>query len=93
MVAYNPDVEEIIYQRPESLISTVSYCPGCTHGIAHRLVAEVLDEMGYVYRRPTQDLSHAQDQAAHDQAEALIEALKKGPNKVILSSSLWTKRP
>jgi 2-oxoglutarate ferredoxin oxidoreductase subunit beta len=46
MVAYNPEVEEIIYQRPESLISTVSYCPGCTHGIAHRLVAEVLDEMG-----------------------------------------------
>ena len=22
------------------------YCPGCTHGIAHRLVAEVIDEMG-----------------------------------------------
>jgi 2-oxoglutarate ferredoxin oxidoreductase subunit beta len=22
-----------------------SYCPGCTHGVAHRLVAEVLDEM------------------------------------------------
>jgi len=46
MVTYNPEVEEIVYQRPESLISTVSYCPGCTHGIAHRLVAEVLDEMG-----------------------------------------------
>ena len=22
------------------------YCPGCTHGIAHRLVAEVLEELG-----------------------------------------------
>ena len=22
------------------------YCPGCTHGIAHRLVAEVLEEIG-----------------------------------------------
>ena len=22
------------------------YCPGCTHGIAHRLIMEVLDEMG-----------------------------------------------
>jgi 2-oxoglutarate ferredoxin oxidoreductase subunit beta len=22
------------------------YCPGCTHGIAHRLIAEVMDEMG-----------------------------------------------
>jgi transposase len=61
--------------------------------LSYTRLREVLDEMDYVYRRPTQDLSHAQDQAAHDQAEALIEALKKGPNKVILSSSLWTKRP
>jgi len=38
---------DLVYQRPESLASTVThYCPGCTHGIAHRLVAEVLDEMG-----------------------------------------------
>ena len=53
----------------------------------------VMQEMGYVYRRPTEDLSHAQDQDAHDQAEALIEGLKRGPNKAILSSSLWTKQP
>lgn len=38
---------QIVYERPESLTETVShYCPGCTHGTAHRLVAEVLDEMG-----------------------------------------------
>ena len=39
--------EQIVYQRPQSMadIST-HYCPGCTHGIAHRLVSEVLDEMG-----------------------------------------------
>lgn len=37
---------QIVYERPESLTETVShYCPGCTHGTAHRLVAEVLDEM------------------------------------------------
>jgi 2-oxoglutarate/2-oxoacid ferredoxin oxidoreductase subunit beta len=38
---------QVVYSRPESL-SDVSthYCPGCTHGIAHRLIAEVLDEMG-----------------------------------------------
>jgi len=38
---------EPVFVRPESL-SDVSthYCPGCTHGIYHRLVAEVLDEMG-----------------------------------------------
>jgi 2-oxoglutarate ferredoxin oxidoreductase subunit beta len=38
---------QIVYQRPESLTDNVThYCPGCTHGVAHRLVAEVLDEMG-----------------------------------------------
>jgi 2-oxoglutarate ferredoxin oxidoreductase subunit beta len=38
---------DLIYKRPESLSKTVThYCPGCTHGTAHRLIAEVLDEMG-----------------------------------------------
>jgi 2-oxoglutarate ferredoxin oxidoreductase subunit beta len=38
---------KIVYQRPEALDPRVThYCPGCTHGVAHRLVAEVLDEMG-----------------------------------------------
>lgn len=36
-----------IFTRPKSLrdVST-HYCPGCGHGIAHRLVAEVIDELG-----------------------------------------------
>ncbi|MFW5696151.1 MAG: thiamine pyrophosphate-dependent enzyme [Phototrophicaceae bacterium] len=38
---------EVVYERPESLTSKPThYCPGCTHGIAHRLVAEALDELG-----------------------------------------------
>ncbi|MEW6718406.1 MAG: thiamine pyrophosphate-dependent enzyme [Chloroflexota bacterium] len=38
---------ELAYKRPEALSETTThYCPGCTHGIAHRLVAEVIDEMG-----------------------------------------------
>ena len=38
--------ETVVYSRPESFTGVQShYCPGCTHGIAHRLVAEVLDEM------------------------------------------------
>lgn len=38
---------KIVYERPEAFDPRVThYCPGCTHGIAHRLVAEVLDEMG-----------------------------------------------
>ena len=37
----------VVYTRPESLTTlTTHYCPGCTHGTAHRLIAEVLDEMG-----------------------------------------------
>ena len=36
-----------IFQRPEAMTTaTTHYCPGCTHGVAHRLVAESLDELG-----------------------------------------------
>ncbi|MBP8818820.1 MAG: 2-oxoglutarate oxidoreductase [Syntrophomonadaceae bacterium] len=35
-----------VFKRPESLTDAkFHYCPGCTHGIIHRLVAECLDEM------------------------------------------------
>jgi len=38
---------KIVYKRPQSFTDQVThYCPGCTHGIAHRLIAEVIDEMG-----------------------------------------------
>jgi len=38
---------ELVYDRPDSLNDTYThYCPGCTHGVAHRLVAEALDELG-----------------------------------------------
>jgi len=37
---------QVVYSRPKTLSGTAtSYCPGCTHGVAHRLVAEVLEEM------------------------------------------------
>jgi 2-oxoglutarate ferredoxin oxidoreductase subunit beta len=39
------------YQRPSVLEDvTTHYCPGCGHGIAHRLVAEVIDELGVAER-------------------------------------------
>ncbi len=45
MVATNPT--QLVYERPASLAQVPThYCPGCTHGVAHRLIAEVLDEMG-----------------------------------------------
>ena len=37
----------IVFQRPHALKEThMHYCPGCTHGIIHRMVAEVIDELG-----------------------------------------------
>ena len=36
----------VIFDRPKSLLDvSTHYCPGCGHGIVHRLVCEVLDEM------------------------------------------------
>ncbi len=38
--------EKLVYDRPETLVDiNTHYCPGCTHGVAHRLVAEVIEEM------------------------------------------------
>jgi 2-oxoglutarate ferredoxin oxidoreductase subunit beta len=38
---------EKIYSHPESLRNlSTHYCPGCGHGLAHRLIAEVVDELG-----------------------------------------------
>nr|MDD6336624.1 thiamine pyrophosphate-dependent enzyme [bacterium] len=37
----------VVFKRPDSLNDIPShYCPGCTHGIVHRLVAECIDELG-----------------------------------------------
>ena len=37
----------IVFEKPHALTDTVlHYCPGCTHGIVHRLVAEAIDELG-----------------------------------------------
>ena len=38
---------QAVYTYPDSLTEMrLRYCPGCTHGIAHRLIAEVIDELG-----------------------------------------------
>ncbi len=37
---------EVVFERPRSLLPVVTnYCPGCTHGIVERLVAESIDEL------------------------------------------------
>jgi len=36
----------VVFDAPQSLTETPThYCPGCTHGIAHRLVAEAIDQL------------------------------------------------
>jgi 2-oxoglutarate ferredoxin oxidoreductase subunit beta len=40
-------IEQLVYQRPEALSEVhTHYCPGCLHGVAHRLIAEVIDDLG-----------------------------------------------
>lgn len=37
----------IVFQKPHALTNApLHYCPGCTHGIVHRLVAQAIDELG-----------------------------------------------
>ena len=37
----------VVFEKPKSLCDVpLHYCPGCTHGIIHRLVAEAIDELG-----------------------------------------------
>ena len=39
--------EKTIFKRPEAMKDAIThYCPGCTHGVIHRLVAETIDELG-----------------------------------------------
>lgn len=80
---------EVVYQRPESFTAVnTHYCPGCTHGIAHRLIAEVLDEMGlrektigvapvgcsvFAYRYFNMDFV----EAAHGRAPAMATGIKR----------------
>ena len=38
---------DVVYRRPEALTNVQThYCPGCTHGLIHRLIGEVIDELG-----------------------------------------------
>ena len=80
---------EAIFKRTESISTKVMhYCPGCTHGIIHRLVGEVLDELGLrentvgvapvgcsvlAYNYFTCDFQ----EAAHGRAPALATGIKR----------------
>ncbi len=81
--------EQLVYERPHSLSETPNtYCPGCTHGVAHHLIAEVLDEMNlrertigvapvgcavFAYNYFNFDFA----EAAHGRAPAMATGLKR----------------
>lgn len=82
-------VEEVVFSRPRSLAPVrMHYCPGCTHGIVHRLVAELLDEFSLVERAvgiaPVGCAVFAYDyflcdmiEAAHGRAPAVATGVKR----------------
>lgn len=53
---------------------------------------ELLDRLGYVYRRPKRDLGQRQDPQLREQVKAALDELKKEPQQGQSSYSLWTKR-
>ena len=39
--------ENLVYKKTKVLTDNVMhYCPGCSHGVVHKLIAEVIEEMG-----------------------------------------------
>ncbi|AHF07360.1 thiamine pyrophosphate-dependent enzyme [Desulfitobacterium metallireducens] len=87
-----------VFKRPEALtLSRTHYCPGCTHGIIHRLVAEVIDELGV--REETIGIASVgcsvlaynyfnvdMQQAAHGRAPAVATGVKRvHPDKVVFT--------
>ena len=89
---------EVVYRKPELLNDTpMHYCPGCPHGIVHKLVAEVIDEMGmrdktiavspvgcsvFAYRYIDVDW----EEAAHGRAPALASAIKRlWPDRLVFT--------
>ena len=52
---------------------------------------ELMQGLGYVYRRPKYDVSHKQDTELRQQAIAALDELKKEPKQAQSNYSLWTK--
>ena len=85
------------YERKGELQQQTHYCPGCGHGIAHKLIAEALTELGLqdravlvspvgcsVFAYYYFDVGNVQ--AAHGRASAVAMALKRAhPESIVMS--------
>jgi 2-oxoglutarate ferredoxin oxidoreductase subunit beta len=87
-----------VFQKPKSMSDVeLHYCPGCTHGIVHRLVAEVIDELDieektigvapvgcavFAYNYFECDMQ----EAAHGRAPAVATGIKRvNPNNIVFT--------
>lgn len=87
-----------VYEKPETLTDTpFHYCPGCGHGVAHRLIAEAIQELNiqdrtvgvapvgcavFAYNYLNIDMS----EAAHGRASAVATGIKRVlPDKFVFS--------
>ena len=90
--------ENLVYKKPELLNDVpMHYCPGCSHGVVHMLVAEVIAEMGmqektiaispvgcavFAYKYIDVDWQ----EAAHGRAPALASAVKRlWPDRLVFT--------
>ena len=88
----------VVFEKPKALTDNqLHYCPGCTHGIIHRLVAEALDELGiegktvgiasvgcsvFTYNYFNCDMV----QAAHGRAPAVATGVKRAnPENIVFT--------
>lgn len=86
----------VVFEKPKALTDApLHYCPGCTHGIIHRLVAEAIDELGirgrtigvasvgcsvFTYNYFNVDMV----QAAHGRAPAVATGVKRSDSNNIV---------
>jgi 2-oxoglutarate/2-oxoacid ferredoxin oxidoreductase subunit beta len=89
---------ETVFARPRAAAATTThYCPGCTHGVIHRVVGEVLDELGLGHRTVgvgsvgcsaliDQYFTTDFEMASHGRAPAVATGLKRArPDLVVFT--------
>jgi 2-oxoglutarate ferredoxin oxidoreductase subunit beta len=89
---------ERVFERTATLKDCVThYCPGCGHGIAHRLVAEAIDDLGIRERTigiapvgcsvlAYNYLDVDMVEVAHGRAPAVVTGMKRtNPDKIVFS--------
>lgn len=90
--------ENLVYTQPRLITNNVMhYCPGCSHGVVHKIIAELIDEMGLEEKTiaisPVGCSVLAYNyididwiQAAHGRAPAVATAVKRlHPEKLVMS--------